>query len=505
MKVKTRLYISAIISIGLVGMLVFGVVFTSNRIAEEIREYELLHDIQIATSELNLVLYEYLMHRETRMEQQWNLKYDSIIETLRESEEELEKRREREEEEIELLESIGVNFITIGDLFAQVSANYKETQNLIQEETSQKKIDTAMLLEERLVAQLLIISQSIFTDTCKIVHKALDDAAETQELARNLTLISVLIIIVISATTTLFVVRSISKPLDKLIKGTEIIGKGNLKHRIDIKAKDEIGNLAISFNDMSRKLTKSYSLLEKKIEELKELDKLKDDFLNTTTHELKTPLIPIRSQTQLLLSDDYGKLNKEQKEAVEMIFRNENQMERLVNDILDITKLQSKKLRLTLKKTTFAEIVTVAVKNVKNVAKQKNILLVLEPMLEMPEISIDKQRILQVLGNLLSNALKFTPEKGKIVIGVKKKKDDLVVNIKDTGVGMDKKTLKRLFTPFFQAESGLKRKYAGTGLGLSICKRIIEAHNGKIWAESLGQGRGSTFIFTLPIKKPNKH
>ena len=484
----------------MVGVLIFVVFFTSNKIAEENREHEFADDIQQAVSELDMVLYEYLMHRETRMEQQWNLKYNSIMEVLRESEGELDKR---ETEEAALLESIKVNFKDLGDSFMQVSVNYEKTQNLIQEKASQKQIDATMLLEERLVTQLLIISQSIFTNASRLVEYASADAKAAQELATNLTLILITIIIITVTTTSFIVARSISKSLDKLIKGAETIGKGNLKHRINIKSKDEIRSLAVSFNDMSARLKRSYSSLRQKIKELEEMDKLKDDFLNTTTHELKTPLVPIRSQTQLLLNGDYGKLNKKQQEAIQMIFRNEDHLERLVTDVLDITKIQSKKLKLVFESADLTVIIDNAIKNIKQIAEEKEISLIVSVASKMPKISINKKRILQVISNLLNNALKFTSKKGKIIIEVQKKEKDIVVSVKDTGIGVSKENLKKLFTPFFQVESGLERKYSGTGLGLSICKGIIETHGGKIWAESLGREKGATFLFTLPIKRSN--
>lgn len=498
MKVKTKLYLCATISIGLMTILVFVVLLTSNRIAEERRKHEFAHDVQQAVSELDIVLYEYLMHRETRMKQQWNLKYNSIMSILIESESGLEKR---EGEEVELLESIEVSFITLGDLFTQVSVNYEKIQNLIQEGASQKKIDAAMLLEERLVARLLIASQLIFTNTSRLVENVAANAKVAQELARNSTIILTAVVVVVITTSLLLVTGSISKSLDKLINGAEIIGRGNLKHRISIKIKDEIGNLADVFNIMTAKLEESYESLERKIEELKELDELKDDFLNTTTHELKTPLVPIKSQTQLLLAGDYGKINKEQKEALKMIFRNEEQLKRLVDDVLDITKIESRRLKLVLENRDFGEIITNAVKNIERIAREKGIFLTLKPIPEMPKISIDRKRILQVFSNLLGNALKFTLERGKIEVEVQKKENSFVVSIKDTGIGMSKKTLEKLFTPFFQAKSDIARKYPGTGLGLSICKGIIEAHGGKIWAESLGEEKGSVFTFTLPIAK----
>jgi len=244
--------------------------------------------------------------------------------------------------------------------------------------------------------------------------------------------------------------------------------------------------------------------LAEAVEGLKELDKLKDNFLNIATHELKTPLVPIKSQAQLLLSGDYGELTKEQRKALEMIFRNEEQLDKLISDVLDITKVKSKKLKFIFENTAFEEIIVDAVENVEKFAREKYILLTLSPVSKLPKIFIDRRRMSQVMGNLLDNALKFTPEKGRVEIEVKKIKNDIVVSIKDTGIGMSKETLKKLFTPFFQAKSDITRKYGGTGLGLSICKGLIEAHGGKIWAESQGEGKGSIFTFTLPIKRSSK-
>jgi signal transduction histidine kinase len=114
---------------------------------------------------------------------------------------------------------------------------------------------------------------------------------------------------------------------------------------------------------------------------------------------------------------------------------------------------------------------------------------------------VDPQRIIQVMANLLNNALKYTPENGSIDIVASKTKDNVQVSVKDLGIGMSKDTLGKIFTPFFQADSRLDRKYGGTGLGLPICKGIIETHGGKIWGESDGPGKGSTFTFTLPLKR----
>ena len=239
----------------------------------------------------------------------------------------------------------------------------------------------------------------------------------------------------------------------------------------------------------------------KRIEEqLKELDKLKDDFLMVTTHELKSPLIPIKSQSQLLLAGDYGALNKEQKEAVEMIYRNGEAVNTLANEVLDISKIKAKKLKIIPEEIALGDVVTEAVKDVKDIATQKNIMLLLAPIPELPKIMADRARIKQVLLNLLDNAIKFTPENGIIDVKVAKTEDDIVVSVKDSGIGLNKNDIAKLFTPFFQVESDVSRKYRGTGLGLAISKGLIEAHGGTVRAESEGEGKGSTFVVMLPIR-----
>ncbi len=239
------------------------------------------------------------------------------------------------------------------------------------------------------------------------------------------------------------------------------------------------------------------------ITEQKRIEEIKDQFLNMASHELKSPLIPIKSQCQLLLDEDYGALNKEQKEAVEMIFKNEGHLERLATDVLDVSRARSNKLRLVFKKADICKIVRSSITNAKGEAKKKGITFSSKCISALPHVFADIQRIHQVMANLLGNALKYTPENGAINIRANKTEDGIQVSVHDTGIGMDKGVLEKIFLPFFQADSRLDRKYGGVGLGLSICKGIIEAHGGKIWGESGGNGKGSTFTFTLPFTLKN--
>jgi PAS domain S-box-containing protein len=233
-------------------------------------------------------------------------------------------------------------------------------------------------------------------------------------------------------------------------------------------------------------------------EKLKELDRLKDDFLSVTTHELKTPLIPIKSQAQLLLAGDYGKLNRDQMKAVEMIYRNEENLNILTGEVLDVAKIKSNKFTLVPRKTDLGKIITYVIENLKSLAEEKHITVLFPPFPEIPKIRADEIRIAQVMNNLIGNAIKFTPDNGRIRIGLKYSEKLITVIVKDTGIGIKPENIHKLFTPFFQIDSSLGRKYRGTGLGLAICKGIIEAHGGKVLAESEGEGKGSTFSFSLP-------
>ena len=244
---------------------------------------------------------------------------------------------------------------------------------------------------------------------------------------------------------------------------------------------------------------------EKSIEKLEELDKMKDDFLNVTAHELRTPLFPIKSQVQALLSGEIGKITTEQRDSLEMIKRNEARLHSLVVDVLDISKIKSEKLRVLPEKMNINQTIENVVKDLKPEAEKKDVELSMKKGLKLPEIIADKKRVVQVIANLINNAIKFTLERGKIVIAAKKDKDNIIVSISDTGVGLTEENIAKLFAPFFQVETGLIREQKGTGLGLAISKGIVNAHDGEVWVKSEGEGKGSTFFFSLPVNGPRNN
>lgn len=332
-----------------------------------------------------------------------------------------------------------------------------------------------------------------------LISHDIDEVFGPVRALRNQLLIVISVLVLAILFLAFLLSRSISTPIKKLTETAQSISGGNLDQRVTVKSKDEVGQLGKTFNFMADTLQSSYAQLQKQIKELEELDQLKNDFLNNTSHELKTPLIPIKSQSQLLLSDTYGKLSKEQHEAVSMIYRNEERLRGLVNDVVDSSKIHSKKLNIILKEVDLAKLIEQSVQDVEELADERGITLKLKPIPRLPKLRLDARRIAQVMGNLLGNALKFTPEGGVVIVKVIKDKKGVAVSVTDTGIGMGPQTLKKLFTPFFQADSDAARKYPGTGLGLSISQGFIKAHDGTIRAESEGEGKGSVFTFTLPV------
>jgi len=232
--------------------------------------------------------------------------------------------------------------------------------------------------------------------------------------------------------------------------------------------------------------------LENAYEELKSLDEMKDEFLAMSAHELKTPLTPMISFIQLILNEKLGKVSEEQKEALEIISHETRRLLDSVNKIMYLTKLESKKIEPILGDLQLSDLIQDIVKSMEQSAAQKKIILT-QKIAKLPLIKADRDHMRDVVSNLVDNAIKFTPEGGKISVEAKEEKDHILVKVKDTGIGISNEDISKLFTKGFQVD----HSNPGMGLGLSICKKLVEAHGGKIWVES-ELGKGSTFCFTLP-------
>jgi signal transduction histidine kinase len=194
-----------------------------------------------------------------------------------------------------------------------------------------------------------------------------------------------------------------------------------------------------------------------------------------------------------------GELNEKQEHYMDNVLSSSNHLLRLINDILDLSKVESGKIELVIEKLNLSDIIDESFILMKEKANKHNIVLKKEPDIAPEFIYADRLRVKQVLFNLLSNAVKFSkPEGGKVTVTAKKNGDMVEISVSDTGIGIKEENLGKLFKEFEQLDSGISGKYGGTGLGLAITKKLVELHGGRITAESI-YGEGSTFTFTLPI------
>jgi signal transduction histidine kinase len=305
---------------------------------------------------------------------------------------------------------------------------------------------------------------------------------------------ALLIIILIAVNTMLigfFIIsRSFSKPIHELYKGAQELEKGNFKVRTNIKTNDELAQLSDALN-------RSAIALSKMEEERNNLDRSKSEFLSITSHELRTPITPLKAQLQMLQQEYFGKLTDKQKESLTIILRNAERLNKIIEDFLEISRIEAARLKFAFRKTDLQDTIKETIEFMTGFAKEKNISLV-STTNQLPIIEIDPDRISQVLRNLVHNAIKFSPQNSTIEINAEQQKDFIQFNVKDQGVGLNTEDQIRVFEPFYQVEGSLSRNYGGTGLGLTICRGIIEAQKGKIWIESK-PGLGSTFYFTVPI------
>ena len=331
------------------------------------------------------------------------------------------------------------------------------------------------------------------------------------------------------------VTRRITGPIMTLNRGTEEIGRGNLKHRIQVPGADEISQLAEAFNvmairlqqsmdemklskqqveDYSNRLKSAHASLEMYSRELEKVNQqlldsniklqkaneVKDTFLSMVSHELKTPLTTIIGYVSMILEGVLGGMSEEQIQALEVVLRRGRNLQDLIADLLSISRLDAGKLELRRRYLDMPH----ELRNVEEVFRERLREAELQILLSVPEhlprVNADGERLGQVLFNLVGNAIKFTPPGGTITIRVSHTQDSgqITIAVSDTGIGIPEAELSHIFERFYQVDRRDGRQYQGTGLGLAICKELVELHGGRIWAES-GEGKGSTFTFTLPI------
>lgn len=250
---------------------------------------------------------------------------------------------------------------------------------------------------------------------------------------------------------------------------------------------------------------------------LEKLERLKSEFISIVSHELRTPLTSIKNSLDILLSGKCGEINEAGNKFLDMAKRNVQRLSGIINDLLDLSKIEAGKMDFHFKNINIHQVIEYVKSTISILAKEKGLILNVEEAENLPEIYADSQRLEQVLTNLVSNAIKFTPEGKSITITSELKNasditvhpyfqeeinrlkgDYIVVSVKDEGIGIAEKDLLRAFDKFAQIENSLSRKVGGSGLGLPIAKQLLDAHNGAIWCDSTLE-KGSDFSFAIPV------
>jgi signal transduction histidine kinase len=283
------------------------------------------------------------------------------------------------------------------------------------------------------------------------------------------------------------------------------IAKGDFGATIDVPNRDEFGGLASRMNQMSRELHELYEDLRRAAHQLQALNvelerasKAKSDFLASMSHELRTPMNAILGFTEMVLDDVYGDVPPAIREPVSDIHASGKQLLRLINDVLDLSKIEAGRMELALGEYSVEDVVNTVKSSLRSLAVEKGLDFVTTVPPDMPLGFGDSKRITQCLVNLAGNALKFTRE-GRVEIRVELEGEALLFAVSDTGIGIPPHQLEHIFEEFRQVDPTITQEQGGTGLGLSITRKFVELHGGRIWVESEPE-KGSTFFFSIPLR-----
>lgn len=298
------------------------------------------------------------------------------------------------------------------------------------------------------------------------------------------------------------------KPINENVKEEQLISMV----KADANSKDREIELSSQQDETKRIIRSSSAVIENEVGQTvgmvavlsditkqKELDQMKTNFVTSVSHELRTPLVAIDKSLSLILSKTAGPLTENQEQFLTMAERNLKRLERLINDVLDLSKLEAGKMQVNKQAFSIAELIQDTVLSLENWAKTKSISIATSLQADLPSVEMDPDRITQVLNNLIGNAIKYTPEQGSINIAAGLKQGFLEVSVQNSGPGISKENLEKIFDKFYQIGQKVSSEaIRGTGIGLSVAKEIVQLHGGKIWTES-ELGKFTRFIFTLPL------
>ena len=278
--------------------------------------------------------------------------------------------------------------------------------------------------------------------------------------------------------------RGVVSNVQSITTASKKISKGHYSGRVPVESSDELGQLAQSFNLMA--------------ENLEQVESMRRQLIADVSHELRTPLTYIQGSMEAL-QDGVLPANKE---TFDEIHQEAGRLSRLVDDLQELSRIEAGVISMDLQPSRIENLTQATSKRFAQAAKKKDITLKVDQPDNLPEVIMDDSRITQVLTNLVSNAIQYSPNDGKVLLSVRLEQDDMKISVSDSGDGISPEHIPHIFTRFYRVDKSRSRQAGGgSGIGLTIARHIVEAHHGRIWVESPGLLGGSTFSFTLPISK----
>jgi two-component system sensor histidine kinase BaeS len=289
---------------------------------------------------------------------------------------------------------------------------------------------------------------------------------------------------VVAVAISFYLSRSVIAPISAMSLATQRIANGRYDERVQVRGADELAQLAVRFNQMAEKLN--------------EVESMRRQLIGDVSHELRTPLTAIKGSMEGLMD---GVLPATQ-ETYQQIHTETDRLNRLVDDLQELSRVESQAYQLDLRPVEVSALVRTVTKRLASQAESKRVALDLDLAPDLPRVLADEDRAVQVLTNLTGNALQYTSENGRISIAAQRVNNEIHISVRDTGIGISSEHLPHIFDRFYRADKSRSRRAGGgSGIGLTIARALVEAHGGRIWAESAGEGQGSTFTFTLPLVK----
>jgi signal transduction histidine kinase len=403
------------------------------------------------------------------------------------------------------------------DIWRGIDFNWQKYKEYIINNIIEPSQTGAKQIPANLITELQSMASSLISSSDRLVTAL---AKEVKTDSQKLTILQILLgsINIAILMSILYLILRMLRPIFSLTKATAEVEKGNLNVSVNRKGNDELATLSESFNSMVYSIKEHIenqnvltSKLENAYEQLTAADKAKDEFVSMISHELKTPLVPMKLYCQMFIKQSFGSnLNEKQNKAIRIIERNLERLEILVTDILDCYKLDIGKITLSREDADIDLLIKNTITDLKSIIQDQQISLKLD-IKSTGTIFCDPKRIEQVLSNLLKNSFDFVPKfSGKIAISLEdyidnenniaSQKKFVMFSIDDNGPGVTQDEMNNLFKKFYQVDTGFRRKHGGTGLGLSICRGLVEAHGGKLWYDK-NYNAGASFKFIIPRNK----